>query len=85
MSDVFGNEIRAPSTLKNHGCGRSMRVTGIIQARVLNHPIFLALPLQLFLRQILESLIVLRDAQIIHCDLKPENILLKSSASGIAP
>lgn len=28
--------------------------------------------------QILDALIVLRDASIIHCDLKPENILLAS-------
>jgi len=31
---------------------------------------------QMFLRQLLDSLAVLRDAGIIHCDLKPENILL---------
>jgi len=33
---------------------------------------------QMFLRQLLDSLAVLRDAGIIHCDLKPENILLMS-------
>eukprot|EP00798_Chlamydomonas_sp_ICE-L_P017976 gene17976-24382_t len=37
---------------------------------------------QLFVRQILNSLAVLRDASIIHCDLKPENILLKNAHSG---
>lgn len=37
---------------------------------------------QLFLRQILDSLSVLRDASIIHCDLKPENILLSNATSG---
>jgi dual specificity protein kinase YAK1 len=30
--------------------------------------------------QILDALIVLRDASIIHCDLKPENILLASTS-----
>lgn len=33
---------------------------------------------QMFLRQLVDSLGVLRDAAIIHCDLKPENVLLKS-------
>eukprot|EP00798_Chlamydomonas_sp_ICE-L_P024982 gene24982-10644_t len=37
---------------------------------------------QLFVRQLLDSLGVLRDAQVIHCDLKPENILLKNARSG---
>ncbi|EFJ45990.1 hypothetical protein VOLCADRAFT_30949, partial [Volvox carteri f. nagariensis] len=37
---------------------------------------------QLFLRQLLDALVVLRDASIIHCDIKPENILLKSPHSG---
>lgn len=32
--------------------------------------------------QILDALIVLRDASIIHCDLKPENILLASTGQG---
>ena len=32
--------------------------------------------------QILEALVVLRDASIIHCDLKPENILLHPAGSG---
>jgi dual specificity protein kinase YAK1 len=32
--------------------------------------------------QILDALVVLRDAQVIHCDLKPENILLADGASG---
>ncbi|KAG6551595.1 hypothetical protein Mapa_006672 [Marchantia paleacea] len=31
-----------------------------------------------FTRQMLEALMVLRDACVIHCDLKPENILLQS-------
>jgi dual specificity protein kinase YAK1 len=31
--------------------------------------------------QILDALIVLRDASIIHCDLKPENILLAPPAA----
>lgn len=31
--------------------------------------------------QILDALIVLRDASIIHCDLKPENILLTPPAA----
>ncbi|KAJ3163179.1 dual specificity protein kinase yak1 [Geranomyces michiganensis] len=33
---------------------------------------------RIFVRQILDSLIVLNKARIIHCDLKPENILLKN-------
>ncbi|KAI8592346.1 hypothetical protein BDZ88DRAFT_458596 [Geranomyces variabilis] len=33
---------------------------------------------RIFVRQILESLIVLNKARIIHCDLKPENVLLKN-------
>ncbi|KAI9345517.1 kinase-like domain-containing protein [Zopfochytrium polystomum] len=33
---------------------------------------------RLFVQQILDCLIVLNRAKIIHCDLKPENILLKS-------
>ena len=32
---------------------------------------------RVFTAQILDTLIILRDAKIIHCDLKPENILLK--------
>lgn len=32
--------------------------------------------LRLFAKQILDALLVLRDARVIHCDLKPENILL---------
>jgi len=39
---------------------------------------------QMFLRQLLNSLEVLRDAGIIHCDLKPENILLVNSQVGSA-
>lgn len=31
--------------------------------------------------QILDALIILRDAAIIHCDLKPENILLAPPAA----
>lgn len=38
--------------------------------------------LRLFICQILDALIVLRDANVVHCDLKPENILLKSLDSG---
>lgn len=38
--------------------------------------------LRLFVRQILEALIVLREANVVHCDVKPENILLKSLNSG---
>eukprot|EP01083_Nonionella_stella_P210214 761248_1 len=33
--------------------------------------------IRVFIRQVLNTLIVLRKARIIHCDLKPENILLK--------
>ncbi|SSD60994.1 uncharacterized protein SCODWIG_02755 [Saccharomycodes ludwigii] len=33
----------------------------------------------IFTKQILESLVILKDNKIIHCDLKPENILLISS------
>ncbi|KAI8919991.1 kinase-like domain-containing protein [Powellomyces hirtus] len=36
---------------------------------------------RIFVRQILDSLIVLNKARIIHCDLKPENILLKNLES----
>lgn len=39
-------------------------------------------PPQMFLRQLLNSLEVLRDAGIIHCDLKPENILLMNPQVG---
>ncbi|KAG1362780.1 dual specificity protein kinase YAK1 [Cocos nucifera] len=34
---------------------------------------------QMFSRQILNALIVMKDAGIIHCDLKPENILISTS------
>ncbi|KAL6008622.1 dual specificity protein kinase yak1 [Asimina triloba] len=34
---------------------------------------------QLFSKQILHALVVMKDAGIIHCDLKPENILLSTS------
>ena len=37
---------------------------------------------RLFLSQILDALVVLRESSIVHCDLKPENILLKSLDSG---
>ena len=32
--------------------------------------------------QILDALVVLRDARIIHCDLKPENVLVQNCESG---
>eukprot|EP01018_Ginkgo_biloba_P029191 Gb_18179 [translate_table: standard] len=35
--------------------------------------------LKRFAKQILDSLLVLRNARVIHCDLKPENILLTTS------
>ncbi|XP_057849881.2 dual specificity protein kinase YAK1 homolog isoform X2 [Cryptomeria japonica] len=35
--------------------------------------------LRLFAKQILDALLVLREASVIHCDLKPENILLSTS------
>lgn len=35
---------------------------------------------RLFTKQLLDSLIVLREARVIHCDLKPENVLLKRYA-----
>ncbi|KAJ7537763.1 hypothetical protein O6H91_11G021500 [Diphasiastrum complanatum] len=38
--------------------------------------------LQLFTKQIVDALVVLQDASVIHCDLKPENILLASLQSG---
>ncbi|KAK9836015.1 hypothetical protein WJX81_006394 [Elliptochloris bilobata] len=38
--------------------------------------------LRVFLSQILDAMVVLRDNSIIHCDLKPENVLLKSLDSG---
>lgn len=38
--------------------------------------------IRVFMTQILEALVILHNASIIHCDLKPENILLTSSASG---
>eukprot|EP00191_Tetraselmis_sp_GSL018_P024152 CAMPEP_0177621334 /NCGR_PEP_ID=MMETSP0419_2-20121207/27527_1 /TAXON_ID=582737 /ORGANISM="Tetraselmis sp., Strain GSL018" /LENGTH=475 /DNA_ID=CAMNT_0019121239 /DNA_START=122 /DNA_END=1545 /DNA_ORIENTATION=+ len=38
--------------------------------------------LKVLMTQILEALVLLRDAQIIHCDLKPENVLLKGLDSG---
>ncbi len=35
-----------------------------------------------FVKQLLGTLQILREARVVHCDLKPENILLaKSSAS----
>ncbi|GBG80240.1 hypothetical protein CBR_g30605 [Chara braunii] len=34
--------------------------------------------LRIMISQVLDALVVLRDANVIHCDLKPENILLKS-------
>ncbi|XXG43972.1 hypothetical protein AAC387_Pa01g3883 [Persea americana] len=43
---------------------------------------FRGLPLdivQLFSKQILHALIIMKEAGIIHCDLKPENILLSAS------
>ncbi|WFD00856.1 dual-specificity kinase [Malassezia yamatoensis] len=33
---------------------------------------------RVFITQLLDALIVLKDAQLIHCDLKPENILLRT-------
>ncbi|CAN6635461.1 dual specificity protein kinase Yak1p [Trichomonascus vanleenenianus] len=33
---------------------------------------------RVFTQQLLDSLVVLKEARLIHCDLKPENILLKS-------
>ena len=34
-----------------------------------------------FCLQVLDALILIRNARIIHCDIKPENILLKSNES----
>ncbi|KAL5724673.1 dual-specificity kinase [Ranunculus cassubicifolius] len=39
---------------------------------------------QLFSKQILSALILMKDASIIHCDLKPENILLCTSVKPAA-
>ncbi|KAF8670254.1 hypothetical protein HU200_050787 [Digitaria exilis] len=39
---------------------------------------------QAFSKQILEAMVVMRDAGIIHCDLKPENILLAPSVTTAA-
>ncbi|KAF8518772.1 kinase-like domain-containing protein [Gautieria morchelliformis] len=36
---------------------------------------------KVFTAQLLDALVVLKDARLIHCDLKPENILLKSLQS----
>ncbi|KAF9529200.1 kinase-like domain-containing protein [Crepidotus variabilis] len=36
---------------------------------------------KVFMAQLLDALIILKDARLIHCDLKPENILLKSLQS----
>ena len=33
--------------------------------------------IQVFMRQIFDTLIVTQNANLIHCDLKPENILLE--------
>lgn len=33
---------------------------------------------RVFITQLLDALVVLKDAQLIHCDLKPENILLRT-------
>ena len=38
---------------------------------------------RVFAQQLLDSLIVLKEARLIHCDLKPENILLKSLDSPV--
>lgn len=38
---------------------------------------------RVFARQLLDSLMVLKEARLIHCDLKPENILLKSLDSPV--
>ncbi|KAI8330453.1 kinase-like domain-containing protein [Chlamydoabsidia padenii] len=39
--------------------------------------------IQSFIKQILDALVVLKNANIIHCDLKPENILLKTMESPV--
>mmetsp|Transcript_37239 Transcript_37239/g.105059 ORF Transcript_37239/g.105059 Transcript_37239/m.105059 type:complete len:1166 (-) Transcript_37239:1237-4734(-) len=38
--------------------------------------------LRVLMAQILDALVVLREARVIHCDLKPENVLLKGLDSG---
>ncbi|KAK9863799.1 hypothetical protein WJX84_009568 [Apatococcus fuscideae] len=38
--------------------------------------------LRVFISQILDALVVLRDSNIIHCDLKPENVLLRGLDNG---
>lgn len=38
--------------------------------------------IRVVVRQVLDALVVLREAKIIHCDLKPENILLKGLETG---
>lgn len=52
---------------------------------LIRHNKFRGLSLSLvrvFISQILDAMVVLRDSRIIHCDLKPENVLLKNVESG---
>lgn len=40
---------------------------------------------RVFTLQLLDTLILLKDAQVIHCDLKPENILLERYVGCLKP
>lgn len=63
---------------KNHIC-LVFEILSISLLDLLTQNQFRGLPLSIvhkFTKQILTALIVLEDANVIHCDLKPENILL---------
>ena len=82
--------LKVSFTYKNHAC-LVFEILGMSLLDILTQNQFRGLPLTLvqrFTRQILKALLILEEANVIHCDLKPENILLdmnteKKSKTGV--
>ncbi|KAI7842822.1 hypothetical protein COHA_003568 [Chlorella ohadii] len=69
---------------RNHLC-LAFELLSLNLYELIRHNKFCGLSLSLvrvFVNQMLDALVVLRDSRIIHCDLKPENVLLKNVESG---
>lgn len=68
---------------RNHVC-LVFELLSVNLYEVLKHRGYKGLPIdrvQDLSKQILETLVLLKSVNIIHCDLKPENILLKTNES----
>ncbi|KAK9828210.1 hypothetical protein WJX74_003592 [Apatococcus lobatus] len=71
-------------TFRNHLC-LVFELLSVNLYELIKHNSFRGLSMNLlrvFISQILDALVVLRDSNIIHCDLKPENVLLRGLDNG---